>query len=61
MKYRIVYGETMPAWSREITTMKELQKFVARCMSVGDLIFGIEELREGYQPRIRCVTDMVQS
>lgn len=43
-KYMIVYGETMPAWTKYCATMDDVHKWVGRCMAVGDVIFRIEQL-----------------
>lgn len=44
-KYRIVYGETIPAWTKHCATMKEVHQWVSRCMALGDVIFTIEEMK----------------
>jgi hypothetical protein len=47
-KYRVIYGETRPAWHKDCFTVKNVHKFVGRCMRVGDVVFGIYDMR---QPR----------
>lgn len=59
MTYKIVYGETRPAWSQEFATKRELLKFVNRCVSVGDLIFGIEQIRKGDAPNFYGMMDVI--
>ncbi len=41
MDYRVVYGETMPAWEKTFPTIREAIDFAERHMKVGDVIFSI--------------------
>lgn len=40
--YRVVYGETMPAWSRILPSLTEAERFAAKHRSFGDIVFSIE-------------------
>lgn len=41
MSYRVVYGETMPAWEKTFPTRREAQAFAKKHKSFGDVIFSI--------------------
>lgn len=51
MNYRVVYGETMPAWERIFPTRREAVAFVAKCLDMGDLVFSVAKVVEGEPPR----------
>jgi len=51
MSYRVVYGETMPAWEKDFPTLKEAKKFAAEHESFGDLVFSVERVRAGDPPK----------
>lgn len=57
MKYRVIYGETMPAWTKELSTEAAVLAWVKRCLDLGDLIFGIEALEEGDTPQFMSLAD----
>lgn len=50
MSYRVVYGETMPAWEKTFATMREAKAFAKKHESFGDVIFSIGECRAGDPP-----------
>lgn len=50
MSYRVVYGETMPAWERIFPTMREAKAFAKKHESFGDVIFSIKKVVPGEPP-----------
>lgn len=51
MAYRVVYGETMPAWEQTFRTRREAQVFAKKHESFGDIIFSITKVVPGESPR----------
>jgi hypothetical protein len=51
MKYRVVYGETMPSWERTFPTMREATAFAKKHRNFGDRIFSIAKVVPGEPPR----------
>jgi len=51
MPYRVVYGETMPAWEEIFPTLREAQAFAKKHKSFGDIIFSIGKVVPGQKPR----------
>lgn len=51
MSYRVVYGETRPAWERIFPTMKEAKAFEKEHESFGDIIFSIKKVVPGEKPQ----------
>ena len=51
MTYRVVYGETMPAWEQTFPTMREAKAFAKEHESFGDVIFSIAKVVPGEPPR----------
>ena len=51
MSYRVVYGETRPAWERVFPTMREARVFAKECRSIGDVIFSIAKVVPGEGPQ----------
>lgn len=49
--YRVVYGETMPAWEKTFPSMREANAFAKEHESFGDIIFSITRVVPGEQPR----------
>jgi hypothetical protein len=49
--YRVVYGETMPAWEQTFTTMREAKAFAKKHESFGDMIFSIAKVVPGERPQ----------
>lgn len=49
--YRVVYGETRPAWERIFPTMREARSFAKEHVSFGDVIFSITPVVPGEGPR----------
>lgn len=61
MSYRVVYGETMPAWEREFPTKQEARTFADKQRSYGDIIFSIGKVRPGQPPQsITAAIDAVE-
>jgi hypothetical protein len=51
MAFRVVYGETMPAWEQIFPTMREALAFAKRHESFGDVIFSIRRVVPGELPQ----------
>jgi hypothetical protein len=49
--YRVVYGETIPAWEKIFPTLSEAKAFAAEHEGFGDIIFSISRVVPGEQPR----------
>lgn len=49
--YRVVYGETLPAWEKIFSTMKEAKAFAKEHESFGDVIFSIKKVVDGEKPQ----------
>ena len=49
--WRVVYGETMPAWERIFPTKREAEKFAREHESFGDVIFDISPVVPGEAPK----------
>lgn len=47
MSFRVVYGETMPAWERTLVTKREAEMFAKKHESFGDVIFSIAKVVPG--------------
>lgn len=45
--YRVVYGETMPAWEQTFPTLRAAKAFAKKHESFGDVIFSIAEVVPG--------------
>jgi len=43
-RYRVVYGETMPAWEQSFPTMREADAFAEKHRGFGDVIFSIKKI-----------------
>lgn len=50
MSYRVVYGETMPAWEKIFPTMREAKAFAKEHEGFGDVIFSITRVVAGEPP-----------
>lgn len=51
MAYRVVYGETMPAWEQIFPTSREAMIFAKVHKSFGDKIFSIRKVVAGEGPQ----------
>lgn len=51
MTYRVVYGETMPAWEKIFDTKREAEAFAKEHKSFGDVIFSIRKVVPGEKPQ----------
>lgn len=49
--WRVVYGETMPAWERIFPTMHKAKAFAKEHRSFGDRIFSIAKVVPGERPQ----------
>lgn len=44
MSYRVVYGETMPAWERVFRTRREADAFAKKHRAMGDKVFSVRKV-----------------
>jgi len=44
MAYRVVYGETRPAWEKEFPTKREAERFANKQKKCGDIIYSVEKV-----------------
>jgi hypothetical protein len=51
MSYRVVYGETRPAWEQTFPTMRAAKAFAKTHESFGDVIFSIKKVIPGEKPQ----------
>ncbi len=51
MSYRVVYGETIPAWEKIFATKREAEAFAKEHESFGDVIFSIRKVVPGEKPQ----------
>ena len=51
MPYRVVYGETMPAWEKIVPTTRAADRFKRQREHVGDVVFSIAKVIEGEPPQ----------
>lgn len=49
--YRVVYGETMPAWEKIFPTKRAAKAFAKKHESFGDIIFSIAKVIPGEPPK----------
>ena len=49
--YRVVYGESRPAWEKIFPTMREAKAFAKEHESFGDVIFSIKPVVPGEPPQ----------
>ena len=49
--WRVVFGETMPAWERIFSTRREAEGFAKKHRGFGDVIFSVEKVVPGEQPQ----------
>lgn len=49
--YRVVYGESRPAWERIFPTMREAKQFANKQKSFGDVIFSVKKVVPGEGPQ----------
>jgi hypothetical protein len=51
MSYRVVYGETRPAWEQIFPTKREAQAFAKQQKRVGDVVFSVKKVVPGELPQ----------
>jgi hypothetical protein len=49
--YRVVYGESIPAWERIFPTMRAAKAFAKEHKSFGDVIFSVKKVVPGEGPQ----------
>lgn len=51
MSYRVVYGETRPAWEQIFPTLRAAKAFAKEHESFGDVIFSVRKVVPGEGPQ----------
>lgn len=51
MSYRVVYGETRPAWEKIFPTLREARAFARQQRHVGDVVFSVRKVVPGEPPQ----------
>jgi hypothetical protein len=51
MSYRVVYGESRPAWEAIFRTMKEAKSFAKEHEAMGDIVFSVRKTVSGEPPQ----------
>lgn len=59
MSWRVVYGETMPAWEKVLPTRREARAFAKGQRRVGDVVFSIKKVVPGEKPQ--SMTALIES
>lgn len=49
--YRVVYGESRPAWEKIFLTMREAKAFAKKHEGFGDIVFSIKPVVPGEAPQ----------
>jgi hypothetical protein len=49
--WRVVYGETMPAWEKIFPTKREANAFAKRHEKMGDVVFSVKKVVPGEPPQ----------
>lgn len=49
--YRVVYGESRPAWEQIFPTFREAQAFARKHRTMGDRVFSVRKVRPGEPPQ----------
>ncbi len=49
--YRVVYGESSPAWEQILPTLRAAKAFAVEHESFGDVIFSIKKVVPGEAPQ----------
>ena len=49
--WRVVYGETMPAWEQTFPTRREADAFANKHLGFGDIIFSVKKVVPGEPPQ----------
>lgn len=59
MSYRVVYGETMPAWEKILPTRHEARAFAEAHRRLGDVVFSVKKVVPGEKPQ--SMTALIES
>ena len=51
MTYRVVYGETRPAWEQMFTTKRKAVAFANKCEARGDVVYSVKPVVNGEPPQ----------
>ena len=57
--YRVVYGESRPAWERIFPTMRAAKAFAKEHEGFGDVIFSVKKVVPGEGPQ--CLTAAIDA
>lgn len=49
--WRVVYGETIPAWEKIFWSEREAHAFARKHRRLGDIVFGVARVVPGEPPR----------
>lgn len=49
--WRVVYGETRPAWEQVFPTKREADAFAIKHLSFGDIVFSVARVIPGEPPK----------
>jgi hypothetical protein len=49
--YRVVYGESRPAWEQKFPTKKQAEAFARKQKRLGDVIFSVKQVVPGEPPQ----------
>lgn len=49
--WRVVYGETLPAWEQIFGSRRAARAFASKQRSVGDIVFSIRKVVPGEEPQ----------
>jgi hypothetical protein len=47
LRYRVVYGETLPMWAQSFAAKRAAESFALRQLSRGDIIFTVAKIVPG--------------
>jgi hypothetical protein len=59
MSYRVVYGESRPAWEKIFPTKREADVFAREQKRVGDIIFSVKKVVPGEKPQ--SITALIEA
>lgn len=51
MAYRVVYGESRPAWEKRFKTRREAEAYAVSQLRCGDIIFRVSKVKIGEEPQ----------
>lgn len=60
MSYRVVYGETMPAWEKTFPTRREANAFAKKHRGMGDKVFSVAKV-DPNDPRPQSIMAAIEA